>query len=211
MQCLKLTIRNAVSIPLRYSGISDRGASVFAEFVSFAGFQDGKEHFAVRIGQDQSIPTPKVRIHSECITGDVFHSGFCDCGDQLREAIRNFAVTSGILIYLRQEGRGIGLFSKLDSYDLQQNKGLDTFAANEALGFAPDLRDFRIAAYMLHALGVNSIELHSNNPEKQKVLEQSGVIVERRVPTTLHINSTNKKYLQTKADNDHRFSLDPRD
>lgn len=210
MQSPKIEIRNIVKIPLYYSSNSLEKMPVDADFVSFSGFLDGKEHFAVLIGGVEKKTTQKLRIHSECITGDVFRSGYCDCGDQLRESIQSFAKNGGVLIYLRQEGRGIGLFSKLESYHLQQVKGLDTFAANEALGFAHDLRDFRIAAHMLRAMEISSVELLSNNPDKQSALEECGITVVKRIPTALHINSTNKKYLKAKAEKGHEFSLDPR-
>ena len=142
--------------------------------------------------------TPLVRPHSECLTGDVFGSQRCDCGAQLREAVELIADAGGYLLYLRQEGRGIGLYAKLDAYALQ-DVGLDTYEANLALGYAEDQRDYTVAAQMVQALGLSRIALLSNNPDKAAQLAALGVIVSERVPTGVHLSAANAGYLATKA------------
>jgi GTP cyclohydrolase II len=139
-----------------------------------------------------------VRVHSECLTGDVFGSDRCDCGPQLREAVERVAAVGGVLLYLRQEGRGIGLYAKLDAYALQ-DEGLDTYDANLALGYGADERDYTVAAQMLEALGVHRVALLTNNPDKVEQLRGLGVDVAARVPTGVHVNRTNAAYLATKV------------
>jgi GTP cyclohydrolase II len=139
-----------------------------------------------------------VRPHSECLTGDVFGSERCDCGPQLREAVERIAEVGGYLLYLRQEGRGIGLYAKLDAYALQ-DVGLDTYEANVALGFAEDARDYTVAAQMLGALGLSRVGLLTNNPRKAAQLVRLGVTVTERVPTEVHLSDANARYLATKA------------
>jgi GTP cyclohydrolase II len=141
---------------------------------------------------------PLVRPHSECLTGDVFGSERCDCGPQLREAVERITDSGGYLLYLRQEGRGIGLYAKLDSYALQDT-GLDTYEANVALGHRADERSYLVAAQMLLALGVSRIALLSNNPDKARQLRRFGVTVAQRVPTGVHLSAANARYLATKA------------
>jgi len=141
---------------------------------------------------------PLVRLHSECLTGDVFGSQRCDCGPQLREAVERITRHGGYVLYLRQEGRGIGLYDKLDAYALQ-DRGLDTYDANLALGHQPDERDYTSAAQMLHALGANRIKLLSNNPDKGAQLTRLGITIARQVPTALHLTRTNAAYLAAKA------------
>ena len=143
-------------------------------------------------------PPPLVRPHSECLTGDVFGSQRCDCGPQLREAVERIAAAGGFLLYLRQEGRGIGLYAKLDAYALQ-DAGLDTYEANLALGYAEDERDYTVAAQMLQALGVTRVALLSNNPDKAEQLSRLGVTVTERVPTAVHLSPANAGYLAAKA------------
>ena len=148
-----------------------------------------------------SAPTgrpPLVRPHSECLTGDVLGSQRCDCGPQLREAVERIAEAGGYLLYLRQEGRGIGLYAKLDAYALQ-DAGLDTYQANRALGYAEDERDYTVAAQMLQALGLSRVALLSNNPDKAAQLDRLGVMVTERIPTGLHLSATNARYLAAKA------------
>lgn len=141
-----------------------------------------------------------VRLHSECLTGDIFGSCRCDCGNQLESALKVIEKEGqGIVLYLRQEGRGIGLVNKLKAYALQE-KGIDTIEANHALGFPADLRDFTIAAKILKSLGVKSIQLMTNNPDKIKKLEEAGIIVTKRVPVITEIQKYNKKYIQTKVE-----------
>ncbi len=188
------TVRNKVMIPV------GQNQSHEAEFVSFHGLNDDKEHIALVFkGADSAQGVPLVRLHSECLTGDVFHSARCDCGKQLDEAVETMAKQGGIILYLRQEGRGIGLYNKLDAYKLQDT-GMDTFAANRALGFDDDLRDFSVAAQMLAALGVDEIDLLTNNLEKVKTIEEQGVIVRKQKSTGVFYNRHNGHYLQAKAE-----------
>ena len=144
------------------------------------------------------MPVPLIRPHSECLTGDVFGSQRCDCGAQLREAVERVARAGGYLLYLRQEGRGIGLYSKVDAY-LLQDEGLDTYEANLALGHAEDERDYTVAAQMLTALDVPRIALLTNNPDKAAQLTRLGITVTAQVPTAVHLSATNAGYLETKA------------
>lgn len=186
-------VRNSVMIPVGKAQSHD------AKFVSFDGLGDDKEHIALVFkSADEKAQTPLVRLHSECLTGDVFHSARCDCGAQLDEAVESMAEQGGIILYLRQEGRGIGLYNKLDAYRLQDT-GLDTFEANQALGFDNDLRDFSIAAQMLSALGIDEIDLLTNNPEKVKTIEAEGVRVRRQQKTGVFYNRYNGHYLAAKA------------
>ena len=139
-----------------------------------------------------------VRPHSECLTGDVFGSQRCDCGPQLREGVERVGARGGFVLYLRQEGRGIGLYSKLEAYALQ-DQGLDTYEANLALGHSEDERDYTVAAQMLLALGAERVALLSNNPDKAEQLDRLGVTVAERVPTAVHLSPANADYLVAKA------------
>jgi GTP cyclohydrolase II len=186
------TVRTSVAVPLRFGD----GYSVDAELVTFHGLADGREHLAVVIGDAGA--TPLVRLHSECLTGDVFGSARCDCGPQLREAVERIAERGGVLLYLRQEGRGIGLYNKLDAYALQ-DQGLDTYAANAALGLPEDDRDYTAAAQMLRALGIGSLDLLSNNPDKAEQLRDLGIEVSHRVPTGVFTTAHNVRYLRAKV------------
>jgi GTP cyclohydrolase II len=167
--------------------------------VSFTGLTDGQQHVALELGRPAAAGLPLVRLHSECLTGDVFGSQRCDCGPQLREAVERITRQGGYLLYLRQEGRGIGLYDKLDAYALQDG-GLDTYDANLALGHQADERDYTSAAQMLHALGAGRIELLSNNPDKGAQLARLGITIARQVPTALHLTGANAAYLATKAE-----------
>jgi GTP cyclohydrolase II len=188
------TVRNKVMIPV------GQNQSHEAEFVSFHGLNDDKEHIALVFkAVDATQDVPLVRLHSECLTGDIFHSARCDCGKQLDEAVEIMAKQGGIILYLRQEGRGIGLYNKLDAYKLQDT-GMDTFAANRALGFDDDLRDFSVAVQMLEALGVDEIDLLTNNLEKVKTIEEQGVVVRNQKSTGVFYNRHNGHYLQAKAE-----------
>ena len=167
------------------------------QIVAFRGTDDGAEHVALVVGAFGGKP-PLVRLHSECLTGDVFGSLKCDCGPQLREALRIIgAEGGGVLLYLRQEGRGIGLANKLRAYALQ-DRGLDTVDANRRLGFADDERDYGHAAAMLRALGIEQVRLLTNNPAKVEGLEVAGVAVAERVAHHMPANPHNADYLATK-------------
>ena len=167
------------------------------QIVAFRASDDGQEHVALVIGAFAGKP-PLVRLHSECLTGDVFGSLKCDCGPQLKEALRIIGdAGGGVLLYLRQEGRGIGLANKVRAYALQ-DRGLDTVDANRRLGFADDERDYAHAAAMLRALGVDRVRLLTNNPEKVKGLEGAGIAVAERVAHQMPANPHNADYLATK-------------
>ena len=195
-------VRTAVTVPLRFPD----GYATTARVVTFDGLTDGREHLALALGDWEGAlrrsaaggEAPLVRPHSECLTGDVFGSERCDCGPQLREAVERIAATGGFLLYLRQEGRGIGLYAKLDAYALQDT-GLDTYEANLALGRGEDERDYTAAAQMLLALGADRIALLSNNPDKAAQLERLGVEVSERVPTAVHLSAANTRYLTAKV------------
>ncbi|MDH6215257.1 GTP cyclohydrolase II [Streptomyces pseudovenezuelae] len=188
------TPRSRVRVPLRFHD----GYSVDAELVTFHGLTDGQEHVAVVLGQPAPGATPLVRLHSECLTGDVFGSARCDCGPQLREAVERIADRGGVLLYLRQEGRGIGLYNKLDAYALQ-DQGLDTYEANAALGLPEDARDYTAAAQMLQSLGISELDLLSNNPDKADQLRSLGISVRDRVPTGVFTTPHNVRYLRAKV------------
>ncbi|WP_233150000.1 GTP cyclohydrolase II [Kineosporia sp. A_224] len=195
-------VRRRVTVPLRAPDGYETRADVF----TFDGLVDGKEHLALGLGDWQrSLRRAAavgrgtlVRAHSECLTGDVLGSLRCDCGPQLREALERVTEVGGFVLYLRQEGRGIGLYAKLDAYALQDD-GLDTYAANRSLGHADDERDYAAAAQMLHALGAPRVALLSNNPDKAAQLEAYGVEVIERVPTRVHLSAANAGYLSAKV------------
>ncbi|MDP9904577.1 GTP cyclohydrolase II [Arthrobacter bambusae] len=197
------TVRSQVTVPLRFTD----GYTTTAEVLTFHGLADGKEHLLLALGEwEQTLqahgaqtPAPLVRVHSECLTGDVFGSERCDCGPQLREAVEQIAATGGFLLYLRQEGRGIGLYSKLDAYALQDD-GLDTYEANLALGHGEDERDYTAAAQMLAALGAGTVRLLTNNPDKAAQLTALGINVTGQVPTGVHLSAANHRYLAAKRD-----------
>lgn len=186
------TVRSRLAVPLRLAD----GFRTRAVVVTFDGLADGREHVAVVLGEPGDVPL--VRLHSECLTGDVLGSQRCDCGPQLHEAVRRIACAGGYLLYLRQEGRGIGLYNKLDAYALQ-DAGLDTYEANLALGFDADERDYGAAAQMLLALGAPEVSLLTNNPDKVAQLERAGVTVARRIATQVHRSPANHRYLEAKA------------
>ncbi|CAV19107.1 GTP cyclohydrolase II [Vibrio sp. 10N.222.51.C8] len=174
-------------------------SSIDAELLSFHGLKTDKEHVAVIFkSADKTQDIPLVRMHSECLTGDVFHSSRCDCGEQLDETIRIMGETGGVILYLRQEGRGIGLYNKIDAYRLQ-SEGMNTYEANNHLGFGDDLRDFTEAAEMLRALGTTKIRLVTNNPKKINELKSFGIEIEEVVNTSAHIKSGNESYLKAKV------------
>ena len=174
-------------------------ASETAEIVAFRSPDEPREHVALIVGKRDSSP-PVVRLHSECLTGDALGSLKCDCGPQLHEALHRIADAPwGILLYLRQEGRGIGLVNKLRAYAMQ-DQGFDTVDANVRLGFAIDARDFSVAARMLDLLNVGAVRLLTNNPKKVTGLEAAGITVTERLPIILPTNPHNERYLATKRD-----------
>lgn len=179
-------------------------ASEEAEIVAFRSADDLREHVALVIGEQRSDTAPLVRLHSECLTGDILGSLKCDCGPQLDAALHAMAEEAargswGVLLYLRQEGRGIGLVNKLRAYRLQ-DQGFDTVDANRRLGLPDEARDFPVAARMLELLGVREIRLMTNNPAKVEALAASGIAVAERVPHQLPDNPHNARYLATKRD-----------
>jgi GTP cyclohydrolase II len=179
-------IRRRIQIPLPIGA----DYSTMATVISFTGLIDAQQHVALELGRPAAAGLPLVRLHSECLTGDVFGSQRCDCGPQLREAVERITEHGGLVLYMRQEGRGIGLYDKLDAYALQ-DRGLDTYDANLALGHRADERDYTSAAQMLHALGANRIGLLSNNPDKCAQLGRLGITIVRQVPTGLHLTEAN--------------------
>lgn len=166
------------------------------------GFEEGsgQEHAALTLGDISDGKPVLTRIHSECLTGDALFSKKCDCGPQLEAAMKAIQKEGrGVLVYLRQEGRGIGLINKIRAYALQDG-GLDTVEANVALGLPVDARDFRLAQYIYEHLGVQSVKLLTNNPEKIQTLKEAGINVAERIPLHVGENAENQRYLQTKAD-----------
>jgi GTP cyclohydrolase II len=197
------TVRTQLTIPLRFTD----GYATSARVFTFDGLADGREHLALGLGDRAGafIPAnghgaapPLVRPHSECLTGDVFGSDRCDCGAQMSQAVKRISAAGGYLLYLRQEGRGIGLYAKLDAYALQ-DAGLDTYEANLALGYGEDERDYTVAAQMLYALGLSRVALLTNNPDKVAQLRRLGVTVAEQVPTGVHLSTANARYLAAKA------------
>tara|TARA_B100001093_G_scaffold227450_1_gene217988 strand:+ start:563 stop:1756 length:1194 start_codon:yes stop_codon:yes gene_type:complete len=164
----------------------------------YEGIFDGKTHLALTKGDVRSSEPVLVRVHSECLTGDIFHSMRCDCGDQLDSALDLIeSEGSGIIVYLRQEGRGIGLKHKIRAYKLQE-RGLDTVEANQELGFKPDLRDYGVGAQILKDLGARKLAVLTNNPKKLIGLEGHGLEITSRIPIVIEKNKDNAKYLDTK-------------
>ncbi len=194
------TVRRQVTVPLRFPD----GYATTARVFTFDGLVDGKEHVALGLGDRAAGDhrPPLVRPHSECLTGDVFGSQRCDCGPQLREAVERISGAGGFVLYLRQEGRGIGLYNKLDAYALQ-DAGLDTYEANLALGHGADERDYTAAAQMLAALGVDRVALLTSNPDKVEQLAALGVAVTEQVPTGVFRGPANAAYLAAK---NHHFT-----
>ena len=159
---------------------------------------DNNSHLALSLGDFNHEESTLVRVHSECLTGDVFHSQRCDCGDQLETAMQMIAGNkSGVIVYLKQEGRGIGLLHKIKAYRLQEG-GLDTVEANEELGFSADLRDYGVGAQILKDLGITNITIMTNNPKKLVGLEGHGLNIVSRIPIKIKPNQNNKEYLKTK-------------
>src|SRR6202047_1093292 len=179
-----------------------RLATRFGQFtvLGIKGRTKGGEAVAIQHGQLRGAKTPLVRIHSQCLTGDVFTSQRCDCRAQLEFSLRKIAKEpAGVVLYLPQEGRGIGLINKLKAYELQ-DAGLDTVEANRRLGFADDARDYEFAAEALKALGLRDVRLLSNNPDKVTQLERSGIRIVKRVPCRPRTSKHSRAYLRTKKD-----------
>lgn len=172
--------------------------AVDARVLAFRPRYGAVEHLAVCVGEPEQQDAPLVRVHSSCVTGDIFGSLRCDCGEQLQEALARMAKEGhGVLLYMSQEGRGIGIANKLLAYRLQDG-GLDTLDANEEMGFAADERQFDAAAEMLRQMGIAQVRLLSNNPDKVAQLAASGIAVQERVSLSLPANAHNRKYLDTK-------------
>jgi GTP cyclohydrolase II len=189
--------------PPRLRRLSEAAVALKADaecrIVLFGEPDSDAHHVAVVVGKpDTSRPVP-TRLHSSCLTGDVLGSLHCDCGEQLRVALDRLASTGGVLLYLAQEGRGIGLANKLRAYRLQAS-GLDTFAADRHLGFAGDLRDFTTAAAMLESLGIRRISLLTNNPHKVEALQRAGIDVADHAGLAVSLNPHNERYVATKRD-----------
>ena len=166
--------------------------------IAYSNVLDNKEHLALVKGTIDPSEPVLVRVHSECLTGDIFGSYRCDCGPQLHAALKQIeAEGKGVLVYMRQEGRGIGLINKLKAYTLQ-DKGFDTVEANEKLGFAPDLRDYGLGAQILKDVGVRKMRLLTNNPRKIAGLEGYELEIVERVPLETEIHKENRRYLETK-------------
>jgi len=211
-----ITVEDLIRYRSRTEKLVERSSKVklptrFGEFIAYGyeSFTDGRTHIALTMGDVAGESDVLVRVHSECLTGDVFHSLRCDCGAQLEEAMRRVAEEgAGVILYIvGHEGRGIGLSSKLKAYELQE-QGADTVEANEALGFAPDLRDYGIGAQILADLGLHSIRLMTNNPRKIVGLEGYGLEVTEQVGLEVPSCPTNYEYLRTKKEKmAHTLSL----
>ena len=205
---LKLvTVADLIAYRRRHERIVERTTSVrlptaYGEFtaVAFREKLTGKHHVALVKGEVEGAENVLVRVHSECLTGDVFHSLRCDCGEQLEQALERIASEErGVLLYMAQEGRGIGLLNKLRAYELQEN-GLDTVEANLELGFAPDMRDYGIGNQILADLGLTTVRILTNNPKKIIGIEGFGVEVVEQVPIEIAPTAENARYLATKRD-----------
>ena len=181
--------------------VSSRMPTIYGEFVMDA-FDSGRPempHLVLRNKGSES-PIVNVRIHSECLTGDVFGSTRCDCGEQLATSLRYVEDNGGVLVYLRQEGRGIGLVNKMKAYNLQ-DQGMDTIVANNHLGFEADLRGYNEAISILKHLGITRINLITNNPDKLDAFKESGITIENRIPILIDPRPENQTYLDTKKNN----------
>ncbi|MFF2142920.1 GTP cyclohydrolase II RibA [Kitasatospora sp. NPDC058190] len=206
-----VTAQTAAGIRARVDITLTRTGGTTAELITFAGLPDPGEHIAIVVPAPPTAKpqTPLVRLHSECLTGDIFGSARCDCGPQLDEALTRMSAEGGILLYLRQEGRGIGLYNKLDAYVLQDH-GNDTFQANRLIGRGEDERDYAMAAAMLRAMELERIRLLTNNPDKVRQLREHGIVVEASIPTQVHLTADNARYLEAKATHGgHTLAVNP--
>ncbi|MCL4545636.1 MAG: GTP cyclohydrolase II [Chloroflexi bacterium] len=202
-----VSIADLVEYRWQHDTVVERGATAqlpteFGEFqvTDFRLTTDGSDHVALIYGDVPTVGPTLVRVHSECLTGDALHSLRCDCGEQLHQSLQAIAAAgAGVLLYLRQEGRGIGLAAKLQAYALQDS-GLDTFEANLALGFPPDARHYGVAAQILRSLGVERVRLLTNNPDKVDALRRLGIAVVERVPVIASPRPERARYLATKRE-----------
>jgi 3,4-dihydroxy 2-butanone 4-phosphate synthase / GTP cyclohydrolase II len=202
-----VTVADLVEYRRRHEKLVERGASVrlpteYGEFtaVAFREKLNGKTHVALVKGDVDGVENVLVRVHSECLTGDVFHSLRCDCGEQLDQALAQIdAEGRGVLLYMAQEGRGIGLLNKLRAYELQE-QGLDTVEANLELGFPADARDYGIGNQILADLGLTTLRILTNNPKKLTGIDGFGLSVVGQVPIEVPPNAENRRYLSTKRD-----------
>jgi 3,4-dihydroxy 2-butanone 4-phosphate synthase/GTP cyclohydrolase II len=201
-----ITIKDLIHYRIKKESFIERGETAklptpFGNFVmtTYKDIINKKTHMAVSMGDISNQENVLVRVHSECLTGDVFASLRCDCGPQLHQALKIIAKNgSGVLLYMRQEGRGIGLANKIKAYKLQE-EGADTVEANIKLGFAPDLRDYGVGAQILLDLGIKNLDLLTNNPTKVVGLEGYGIKINRRVSIQIEANPFNDLYLKTKV------------
>ncbi|MCS6999306.1 MAG: bifunctional 3,4-dihydroxy-2-butanone-4-phosphate synthase/GTP cyclohydrolase II [Candidatus Kapabacteria bacterium] len=201
-----VTIKDLIAYRLQRERLVERRAQARLvteygefEFMVYVNKHDGKEHIALVKGEIRSDEAVLVRVHSECMTGDVFGSLHCDCGAQLHAALRAIEQEGkGVLLYMRQEGRGIGLVAKIQAYRLQQEQGLDTVEANIHLGYKPDAREYGIGAQILYDIGVRKMRLLTNNPTKRVGLASFGLEIVERVPIVIQPNDVNRSYLETK-------------
>ena len=186
---MKLTVKKATAkFPTKEYG----------DFIIYV-YEDTNKNHHVALVKGEIKENMTVRVHSECLTGDVLNSSRCDCGEQLDKALSIINEKGGVLLYLRQEGRGIGLLNKVKAYALQ-DKGYDTVEANEQLGFKPDLRDYTIGAQILADLGLTTIKLLTNNPRKISGLEKYGLKIVERIPLVIKANEHTRNYLKAKKD-----------
>lgn len=185
------------SIRARTNILIGKDGNIPVDIITFHGLRDDKEHIALVFNKADEDIAPLVRFHSECLTGDVFNSSRCDCGNQLEETINLMAKKGGVLLYLRQEGRGIGLYNKMDAYVLQR-EGMNTYEANKHLGFGEDERDFSVAQDILEALGVDQIQLITNNPKKIRAMDSSSINLIGVVNTGIYKKEDNANYLNAK-------------
>ena len=202
------SVSDLIEYRRRNEKLVERGATTtlpteHGEFtaIGYRSITDGKQHLALVKGDIAGKQDVLVRVHSECVTGDIFGSLRCDCGEQLQAAMRMIeGAGKGVLLYMRQEGRGIGLKNKIRAYGLQDQEGLDTVQANERLGFPPDMRDYGVGAQILVDLGVRSMRLITNNPGKRAGIEGYGLTIVERVPLEIQPNEKNLEYLRTKKE-----------